>query len=100
MLVDYRLPPWLTIKKRYLLFALLIPRKHKVKNIDVYLAPLVEQLQVLWNGNPIDDVSQWGGQKAIALKENFDMDHARFSKVWRMQWSCNKWLPCLSHMWS
>ena len=47
-LVNYNLPPWLAIKKGHLLLSLIVPRKYKVKNMDIYLAPLVEELQTLY----------------------------------------------------
>ena len=49
-LVNYNLSPWLATKKGHLLLSLLVLGKHKVKNMDVYLAPLVEELETLWNG--------------------------------------------------
>jgi hypothetical protein len=49
---NYNLPPWLTTKKFYLILALLIPRNKSMKktNIDVYMAPLIQELQKLWKG--------------------------------------------------
>ncbi|KAL3680993.1 hypothetical protein R1sor_023949 [Riccia sorocarpa] len=44
----------LASKKGFLLLALIIPGPKKVKNIDIYLEPLVEELQLLWTG--VDDV--------------------------------------------
>ena len=44
-LVNYNIPPWLATKKSHLLLALIVPRKYNVKNMDVYLAPLVEELR-------------------------------------------------------
>jgi hypothetical protein len=34
----------MAIKKGYIMLSLLIPRKYKLANMDVYLAPLVEEL--------------------------------------------------------
>ena len=45
--VNYNIPPWLAIKKGHLLLSLLIPGKHKVKNFDVYMQPLIEELNEL-----------------------------------------------------
>ncbi|KAL3696626.1 hypothetical protein R1sor_010702 [Riccia sorocarpa] len=50
VLTNYNVSPWLASKKGFLLLALIIP----VKNIDIYLEPLVEELQQLWDG--VDDV--------------------------------------------
>ncbi|WCJ39870.1 hypothetical protein M5689_020822 [Euphorbia peplus] len=45
----YNLPPWLCMKEPYCLLSLLIPGpKSPGNDIDVYLQPLVEELQELW----------------------------------------------------
>ncbi|KAL3679629.1 hypothetical protein R1sor_022585 [Riccia sorocarpa] len=54
VLTNYSVPPWLASKKGFLLLTLIIPGPKKVKNFDVYLQPLVEELQQLWTG--ADDV--------------------------------------------
>ncbi|KAL3683528.1 hypothetical protein R1sor_001550 [Riccia sorocarpa] len=54
VLTNYNVPPCLASKKGFLLLSLIIPRPKKVKNIDIYLEPLVEELQQLWTG--VDDV--------------------------------------------
>ncbi|KAL3689491.1 hypothetical protein R1sor_015800 [Riccia sorocarpa] len=54
VLTNYNVPPWLASKKSFLLLTLIIPGPKKVKNFDVYLQPLVEELQQLWTG--VDDV--------------------------------------------
>jgi hypothetical protein len=58
VLVNYNIPPWLSIKTGHLLLALLIPGKYKAKNMDVYLAPLVDELCILWNGIHAYDISR------------------------------------------
>ena len=52
MLLNYNIPPWLTTKKFFIMLVLLIPGKQSVaaQFFDVYLAPLVEELQQLWRG--------------------------------------------------
>ncbi|MCO5566700.1 hypothetical protein L7F22_020378 [Adiantum nelumboides] len=57
-LVNYNLPLWLAIKKGHLILSLIIPGKYKAKNMDVYLAPLIEELQLLWTGINVVDMSQ------------------------------------------
>ena len=50
MLVTYNLPPWLCTKKENILLTLLIPgSKQPGNDIDVFLQPLIEDLQALWN---------------------------------------------------
>jgi hypothetical protein len=48
----------MVIKKGPIMLALLIPCKYKVCNMDVYLAPLVEELQLLWEGVWMVDMSR------------------------------------------
>ena len=47
MLLNYSIPPWLTTKNFFIMLVLLIPGKQSVtaQFFDVYLAPLVEELQ-------------------------------------------------------
>ena len=68
VLVNYNIPPWLCIKKGHLLLALLIPGKYKVKNMDVYLAPTMDELKQLWEGIPIQDLSRRSGYRHFNLK--------------------------------
>ncbi|KAM6594430.1 hypothetical protein CsatA_002133 [Cannabis sativa] len=50
MIVMYNLPPWLCMKKENILLSLLIPGpKQPGNDIDVYLEPLIEDLNTLWN---------------------------------------------------
>ncbi|XP_062020749.1 uncharacterized protein LOC133737149 [Rosa rugosa] len=45
----YNLPPWLCMKKPYMLLSLIIPGpKAPGNDIDVYLAPLIDELKSLW----------------------------------------------------
>ena len=50
LLTVYNLPPWLCMKRKYIMLSLLIPGpKQPGNDIDVYLAPLIDDLKVLWN---------------------------------------------------
>ncbi|XP_062093498.1 uncharacterized protein LOC133799500 [Humulus lupulus] len=50
MLVIYNLPPWLCMKRKFTLLTLLISGpKQPGNDIDVYLAPLIDDLKTLWN---------------------------------------------------
>ncbi|XP_063949039.1 uncharacterized protein LOC108203290 [Daucus carota subsp. sativus] len=50
LLTIYNLPPWLCMKRKYIMLALLIPGpKEAGNNIDVYLQPLIEDLMLLWD---------------------------------------------------
>jgi hypothetical protein len=58
VLVNYNLPPHMAIKKGHIMLSLLILGKYKVTNMNVYLAPLVEELQILWQGVEVEDMSK------------------------------------------
>ncbi|XP_019173902.1 PREDICTED: uncharacterized protein LOC109169475 [Ipomoea nil] len=57
LLAVYNLPPWLCMKRKYIMLSLLISGpKQPGNDIDVYLAPLIEDLKILWNdGVPVYD---------------------------------------------
>ncbi|XP_076922093.1 uncharacterized protein LOC143583752 [Bidens hawaiensis] len=48
----YNLPPWLCMKRKYIMMSLLIqgPRQPG-NNIDVYLSPLIDDLKTLWDSD-------------------------------------------------
>ena len=49
IMIIYNLPPWLCMKRKFMLLSLLIlsPRQPG-NNLDVYLAPLINDLKLLW----------------------------------------------------
>ncbi|XP_031108728.1 uncharacterized protein LOC116013221 [Ipomoea triloba] len=50
LLTVYNLPPWLCMKRKYIMLSLLIfGPKQPGNDIDVYLTPLIEDLKILWN---------------------------------------------------
>lgn len=70
IILNYNLPPWLTFKKLFLMFSLLIPGKKSKKNnkIDVYMAPLLEELYELWKGVVAWDVRKPEGHCMFTLQ--------------------------------
>jgi hypothetical protein len=70
VLLNYNLPPWLVTKRFFLMLVLLIPGKESVTadNIDVYLAPLIEELLELWEGVTATDVSTEGEERKFRLR--------------------------------
>lgn len=51
ILVTYNLPPWLCMKRKFMMLTLLISGpKQPGNDIDVYLAPLIDDLKSLWDG--------------------------------------------------
>ena len=69
IMVVYNLPPSMCMKEPYMFMSLLIPgEKSPTKDINVYLRPLIDELNMLWiNGVETYDRS---------LKENFTMKAA------------------------
>ncbi|KAI5350203.1 hypothetical protein L3X38_003094 [Prunus dulcis] len=51
ILVTYNLPPWLCMKRKFMMLTLLISDpKQPGNDIDVYLEPLIDDLTSLWDG--------------------------------------------------
>ncbi|XP_056689684.1 uncharacterized protein [Spinacia oleracea] len=49
VLMAYNLPPWLCMKQSYFMLSLIIPGpKGPSNDIDVFLEPLIDELQLLW----------------------------------------------------
>ena len=70
----YNLPPWLCMKRKYILMSLLIQGpKQPGNDIDVFLAPLVEDLAILWN----EGVHVWDADK----RENFTLHAMLFCTI-------------------
>ncbi|XP_022031474.1 uncharacterized protein LOC110932449 [Helianthus annuus] len=50
LLCIYNLPPWLCMKRKYIMMSLLIQGpKQPGNDIDVYLSPLIDDLKALWS---------------------------------------------------
>ena len=69
VLILYNLPPWLCMKQQFFMLSLLIPGPTAPRNdIDVYLQPLIDELQELWDHG----VTAYD----VASKQNFHMHAA------------------------
>ena len=68
VLVNYNIPPWLCINKGHMILSLIILGKRKPTNLQVYLAPLIEELQIMWHGIDVENKSRVGRQKKFNLK--------------------------------
>ncbi|KAD6796350.1 hypothetical protein E3N88_07246 [Mikania micrantha] len=54
LLCIYNLPPWLCMKRKYIMMTLLIQGpKQPGNDIDVYLAPLIDDLKTLWDSGVV-----------------------------------------------
>ena len=56
--INNNIPPWLFVKNEYLMLALIVTGRRQVKNMDVYLQPLVDELKELWERIHMYDVSR------------------------------------------
>ncbi|GKD06543.1 transposon protein, CACTA, En/Spm sub-class [Tanacetum coccineum] len=66
LLCVYNLPPWLCLKRKYIMISLLIQGlKQPGNDIDVYLAPLIDDMKTLW-GSGVEDLEYW---------EHLDVQH-------------------------
>ncbi|KAJ0569814.1 hypothetical protein HanHA300_Chr05g0170861 [Helianthus annuus] len=73
VLMPYNLPPWMCMKQPYFFLSLLIPGPSAPgNNIDVYMEPLVAELQELWDINGVETYD-------ASTKSNFKM---RASLLW------------------
>jgi hypothetical protein len=70
MILIYNLPPWLLTKRFFVSLCLLISSKDSPtsENIDVFLAPLVEELLELWDGVDTFDASARSLQEGSTFK--------------------------------
>jgi hypothetical protein len=48
VMLNYNLPPHLTMSNAFMWLALIIPGRRHVHNMDIYLQPLIDELQLLW----------------------------------------------------
>jgi hypothetical protein len=67
-LVNYNLSQHMVIEKGHIMLTLLILGKYKVRNMDVYLASLVEKLLLLWAGVWMVDMSRSEADRQFRLR--------------------------------
>ena len=80
----YNLPPWLCMKRKFIMMPVLIQGpKQPGNDIDVYLRPLIDELLILWNK---EGVRVWDEYK----QEHFDLRALLFVTI-------NDW-PALSNL--
>ncbi|GJU64892.1 hypothetical protein Tco_1246727 [Tanacetum coccineum] len=67
ILTTYNTPPWMCMKEIFLMLTMLIPGpKSPAKDIDVYLQPLIKELQELWKGVWTKDAANWNSDQMKA----------------------------------
>jgi len=55
-LIVYNIPPWMSVRKDHLMVTLIVPGKHQVKKMFVYIAPFIDEKQLLWKGIRMYDI--------------------------------------------
>jgi hypothetical protein len=70
LMLIYNLPPFLVTKKFFIQLSILISGKDAPlnQNIDVFIRPLVEELQLLWKGIPTQDFSRLPDERHFQLR--------------------------------
>ena len=70
VLTNYNIPPWCSMKRGHLMLSMVIPGPKQAVNIDVYLAPLIDELKMLWDGVPAYDARKLTGglSRSFSLK--------------------------------
>ena len=58
VVINNNIPPWLSVKNENFMLALIVSRRRQVKNMDVYLQPMVDELKELWDGINVYNVSR------------------------------------------
>jgi hypothetical protein len=68
VVINKNIPPWLSMKNEHLMLALIVPGRRHMKNMDVYLQPLEDELNELWEGIHVYDVS-----RPITIESSFTL---------------------------
>ncbi|XP_026445460.1 uncharacterized protein LOC113346086 [Papaver somniferum] len=94
VIVPYNLPPWKCMKEPFLLMTLLIPDPHEPgKDIDVYLQPLIDDLNELWEeGVEVYDASEKNKFRMHAALLWTINDFPAYAKM--SGWSTHGYLAC------
>ena len=66
-LIVYNVPPWMSVRKERLMLTLIVRGKHQVKNMDVYLVPFIDEMQLLWKGIRMYDMSHPPSNRSFML---------------------------------
>ena len=62
LLIIYNLPPWLCMKRKYIMLSMMILGPYQPGNdIDVYLSPLIDDLRLLWEEG-VDVLDAYSGE--------------------------------------
>jgi hypothetical protein len=68
VVINNNIPPWFSMKNEHLMLALIFLGTRQVNNMDVYLQPLEDELNELWEGIHVYDVS-----RPITIERSFTL---------------------------
>ena len=57
-LIVYNIVSSMSVRKEHLMLTLIVPGKHQVKKMDVYIAPFIDEMQLLGKGIRMYDISR------------------------------------------
>jgi hypothetical protein len=66
-LIVYNIPPWMSVRKDHFMLTLIVPGKHQVKNMDVYIVPCIDEMQLLWKGIRMYEISRPPSNRSVML---------------------------------
>ena len=68
VVINKNIPPWFSMNNEHIMLVLTFPGRRQVKNMDVYLQPLVDELKEFWDGINVYNVS-----RPIVAKRSFTL---------------------------
>ena len=68
VMINDNIPPWLFMKNEHSMLALIVLGRRQVKNMDVYLLPLIDEFKQLWEGVYVYDVP-----RTIPIERSFTL---------------------------
>jgi len=57
----------MSVRKEHLMLTLIVPGKHQVRNMDANLAPFIDEMQLLWKGTRMYDISHPPSNRSFML---------------------------------
>jgi hypothetical protein len=55
-LIVYNIPPWMSVNNEHLMLTLIVPGKHQVKSMDVYIVSFIDEMQWIWKDIRMYDI--------------------------------------------
>ena len=67
ILIVYNIPPWISVRKEQLMFTLIVPGKHHVKKMNLYIVPFINEMQLIWKGIRMYGISRPPSNRTFIL---------------------------------